>query len=74
MVAALHRRPPRGAERQHEACRCHKPRKDSRPPRLVGGFTRRVKGLVDAPLCLLLRDAGALRHDLHQIGAALAAQ
>ena len=69
MLPALHGGPPGGAEREDQPRGGDEARHDGRAARLVGGLAGGGNGIVDAPLGLLLGDAGALGDDLREVGA-----
>src|SRR4051794_13941516 len=74
MVPAPQRGPPCGAEREDQACGRDEPGEDPRAARLVGSLARGIERLVHTPLGFQLRYSGALRNELHQVGAVLAGQ
>ena len=69
VLSAFHRRPPGSSEGDDQAGGGDEAGQNGGSPGLVGGGTGGIDGLIDALLGLLLRDAGALRDELGQIGA-----
>src|SRR5687768_7228315 len=73
VLSAFQRRPPGGGKGDDQARGGDEAGQNGGTPGLVGGGAGGIDGLVDAPLGLLLGDAGALGDELGEIGAVVGA-